>query len=152
MTQGVAMSRSFKTLVGLVALTSAILFSAAAASQYWFLRHQLRQKSSDELRSLSDDMREDIAYTDGWNLEGYRRTTTGADIYTVLTSGGTVIDLQGYREGMLSRVSLPFHAEYDKALRFTSEVGETWNIYIHELKRWTRRTRYESGDASTEVE
>lgn len=78
-------------------------------------------------------MREDIAYTDAWNLEGYRRTTSGPDIYVVLTSGRTLIDLHGYRESMLSRVDLPFRVEYDRPIQFTSDVDETWYLYIHRL-------------------
>jgi hypothetical protein len=126
-------SRSFKSLVGFVALISAILFTAAAMSQYRFLRHQLRQSSRDELRSLAEGMRDDIAYSDSWDLEGYRRTTSGADIYVVLTAGGTVVDLYGYREGMLSSVSLPFPVEFDHPFTFTSDVGETWKLYMHKL-------------------
>jgi hypothetical protein len=78
-------------------------------------------------------MREDLAYTDAWHLEGYRRTTTGPDIYVVLTSDGTLIDLHGYLEGMLPRVFLPFGVEYDRPFRFTSDVAETWNLYVHSL-------------------
>jgi hypothetical protein len=78
-------------------------------------------------------MREDLAYTDAWHLEGYRRTTTGPDVYVVLTSDGTLIDLHGYLKGMLARVSLPFGVEYDRPFRFTSDVAETWNLYVHPL-------------------
>jgi hypothetical protein len=127
------MSRSLKSLVGLVALISAILFSAVAASQYWFLRHQLRKKGSNELRSLSEDVLENIAYTEAWNLEGYRRTTSGPDIYVIETFNGTLIDLGGYEDGMLAHVSLPFRVEYDRPFSFESDVGETWNLYVHRL-------------------
>ena len=41
-------------------------------------------------------MREDIAFEDAWNLQGYRRTTEGPDIYVVVTKTGTVVDIHGY--------------------------------------------------------
>jgi hypothetical protein len=78
------MSRSFRSLLGTVALASAVLFTAVAGGQYWFLSHQLRQKANDELSDLAEGMKEDLAYTDSWNLQGYRRTTSGPDIYLVV--------------------------------------------------------------------
>jgi hypothetical protein len=90
------MSRSFKSLVGTVALISAILFTTVAAGQYLFLTHQLRQRTRDELRDLAEGMLEDIAFEDAWNLQGYRRTTEGPDIYVVVTKTGTVVDTHGY--------------------------------------------------------
>jgi hypothetical protein len=127
------MSRSFRSLVGIVALISAALFSAVAGGQYWFLSHQLRKETTDNLQSLSDDMREDIAFSDAWNLEGYRRISSGPDIYVLLTSNGTLIDFHGYQQGMLSRVSFPFRFEYQRPFQFSSEVGEKWNLYVHRL-------------------
>jgi hypothetical protein len=127
------MSRSLRSLVGIVALVSAVLFSSVAAGQYFFLSHQLRKETTDDLRALSEGMREDIAFSDAWSLEGYRRITSGPDIYLILTSKGTIIDVHGYQEGMLSRVSLPFGFDYDLPFQFTSDVGEKWNLYVHRL-------------------
>jgi len=126
------MSRSFRSLVGIVALISAILFTAVAAGQYWFLSHQLRQETTDDLKTMSEGLRNDIAFSDGWNLEGYRRITSAPEIYFVLTSNGTLVDFHGYK-GMLPKVSFPFRFEYDRPFQFTSDVGEMWNLYVHRL-------------------
>src|ERR1700680_630663 len=99
------MSKSFKSLLWTVALVSALLFTAAAVGQYFFLSYQLRQRASDELSDLTEGMKQDIAFNDSWNLEGYRRTSTGADIYVVLAENGTLVDTGGYLKGMVSHVS-----------------------------------------------
>src|SRR5713101_9435300 len=127
------LSRSFRSLLGTVALVSAVLFTAVAGGQYWFLSHQLLEKANNELSRLADGMKQDIAYADSWNLQGYRRTTNGPDIYLVVTDDGTLIDSHGYLPGMVLLVSLPFSVEYDRPFRFTSNVGETWNFYVHKL-------------------
>ncbi|HKN00574.1 MAG TPA: ATP-binding protein [Candidatus Binataceae bacterium] len=127
------MSRGFRSLVGIVALISAVLFTAVAAGQYWFLSHQLRQQTTDDLKTMSEDLRDDIAFSDAWNLEGYRRITSAPEIYFVLTSNGTLVDLHGY-QGMLPKVSFPFRFEYDRPFQFTSDIGEKWNLYVHRLR------------------
>ena len=126
------MSRSFRSLVGIVALISAVLFSAVGTGQYWFLSHQLRQQTTDDLKTMSEDLRDDLAFSDSWNLEGYRRITSAPEIYLVLTSEGTLIDFHGH-QGVLPKVSLPFQFEYDHPFQFTSDVGEKWNLYVHQL-------------------
>ena len=126
------MSRSFRSLVGTIALVSAVSFTAVAAGQYWFISHQLRQETTDDLKTMSADLRDDIAFSDAWSLEGYRRITSAPEIYFVLTSNGTVVDFHG-QQGMLPKVSFPFRFEYDRPFQFTSEVGEKWNLYVHRL-------------------
>jgi len=127
------MSRSFKSLVSIIALASALLFTALAAGQYLFLNYQRHQSTRDDLQTLADGMQEDIAFTDAWNLQGYRRTTEGPDIYVVVTDSGMLVDTHGYLPGMLSRVSLPFRFDFDRPFKFASAVGENWNLYVHKL-------------------
>jgi hypothetical protein len=62
------MSKSFKSLLGVVAMVSALLFSAVAVGQYLFLSYQLRQRATDELSDLTEGMKRDIAFNDSWNL------------------------------------------------------------------------------------
>ena len=78
-------------------------------------------------------MRDQIAFGDTWNLQGYRRTTEGPDIYLVIALNGTLIDTHDYLPGMVSQVSLPFVFQYDRPFRFSSDVGEDWNLYVHSL-------------------
>ncbi len=58
------MSRGFGSLLGAVAAIFAVLFTAVAAGQYWFLNHQLRQKTNDELMDSAEQTREDIGFAD----------------------------------------------------------------------------------------
>jgi Putative DNA-binding domain len=127
------MSRSFRSIIGTAAFVLALLFTAAGAGQYWFVHWQLHQETKSDLWDSAEDMRDQIAFAETWNLQGYRRTTEGPDIYLVMAENGTLIDTHGYLRGMLSRVSVPFRFEYDRPVRFASDVGETWNLYVHKL-------------------
>ena len=51
-----------------------------------------------------------------------------------MAQSGTLIDTHGYLRGMVSQVSLPFAFEYDHPVRFLSDVGEDWNLYVHKLR------------------
>jgi hypothetical protein len=58
------MSKSFRTLIGTVALIFALLFTAAAIAQYWFLRRGLNAGKDSYLRSSAEEMRDQIAFVD----------------------------------------------------------------------------------------
>ena len=113
------MSRSFRSVVGIAAFVFAALFTTAGVGQYVFVRWQLHQETKNDLWDLAEDMRDQIAFSETWNLQGYRRTTEGPDIYILMAKNGTLIDTHGYLRGMLSQVSLPVRFEYDRA-RFIS--------------------------------
>jgi|HubBroStandDraft_5_1064220.scaffolds.fasta_scaffold296248_1 hypothetical protein len=145
------MSKSFKSLLGTVALVSALLFTAVAAGQYLFLNYQLQQRATDELSDLTEGMKQDIAFTDSWNLQGYRRTSTGADIYVVLADNGTLIDTGGYLKGMVSHVSMPFRFEYERPFQVASDIGEIWSLYVHIAEPSAWRIYSRSNDLKVSV-
>jgi Putative DNA-binding domain len=128
-----AMTRTFRTLVGTAALIFALLFTTAALAQYWFLRRGLNAEEDSYLRSSAEEMRERIGYVDTWNLQGYRRTTEGPGVYIAVAQNGTLIDTFGCPRSMLFRVSLPFVFEYGRPFRFSSDVGEDWDLYVRKL-------------------
>jgi Putative DNA-binding domain len=128
------MSRSFRSLFGSAALIFAVLFTTVGVGQYWFLRWQLSQETKNDLWDLAEYTRDQIAFADTWNLQGYRRASEGPDIFLVMAQNGTLIDTHGYLRGMVSQVSLPFTFEYDHPVRFLSDVGEDWNFYVHKLR------------------
>jgi hypothetical protein len=35
---------------------------------------------------------------------------------------------------MLGRVSLPFRFDFDRPFKFSSDVGENWNLHVHKLR------------------
>lgn len=127
------MSKSFRTLVGAAALIFALLFTMAAFAQYWFLRRGLNAEEDSYLRSSAEQVRDQIAFADSWNLQGYRRSTEGPGVYVVAARNGTLIDTFGCSRSMLFPVSLPFAFEYDRPFSFSSDVGEDWNLYVHRL-------------------
>lgn len=127
------MSKSFGSLLATAAFLFALLFTAAAFAQYGFLRWKLRDETQSDLRELAEETRDQIAFADNWNLLGYRRWTEGPDTYFVMAQNGTLIDTHGYLQSMFSRVSLPFRVEYDHPIKFSSDVGEDWTLYMHRL-------------------
>jgi len=119
------MSRSFRSLVGTAALIFAVLFTIVGGGQYWFLRWQLNQKNANYHEATANDLSNQIAFTDHWDLQNYRRTPGAPENYVVLAQNGTLIDESGNSlEAMNTRVSLPFALVYDRPVHFLSDVGE----------------------------
>jgi hypothetical protein len=75
---------------------------------------------------LTEGMKRDIAFNDSWSLEGYRRTSTGADIYVILAGDGTLIDTEGYLKGMVDHVSMRFRFEYERLFNFRAKKESRW--------------------------
>jgi hypothetical protein len=128
------MSKTFRSVVGTAALVFAVLFTIVGVAQYWFLHWQLYQETKSDLTEQAENTRDLIAFEDTWNLQSYRQSTEGPPIGLVMAQSGTLIDTQGYLRGMISQVSLPFAVEYDHPVRFLSEVGEDWHLYVHKLR------------------
>jgi len=128
------MPNSFRRLVGTIALVFAVLFTTVGLGQYWFLRWQLHEETTNDLQHLAEEMRDQIAFSETWNLQSYRRTTEGPDVYFVIAQNGTLVDTHGYLPGMLSHVSIPFTFQYDRSAPFSSDVGEDWDLYVHKLR------------------
>jgi hypothetical protein len=117
----------------MIGLAFAILFTALGVLQYSFLRYELRDRTKADLQDYADEMHDEIAYENEWNLEGYHRSSEGPETYVVLSSDGTLIDTHGFLGPMLSHVTLPFSSDRDRVITFHSEVGEDWRLYIHDL-------------------
>ncbi len=125
------MSTSFRRFVGTFALVFAFVFTALAVTQYWFVGWRLHETTRDELWDEAESLDEDIAFRKGWDLAGYRRSTTAPNMYLFLSQTGTVIDTAGFIRGLVTRVSFPFAVEYDRPFRAKSDVGEEWLLYVH---------------------
>jgi hypothetical protein len=72
----------------------AVFFSAAAAGQYWFVRHKLHESRRSELWNWAEGVREAVAYGQNWNLTGFRRTTQIPDTTLLQSRSGTLIDAE----------------------------------------------------------
>ncbi len=126
------MSKNLRSL-WMIGLGFGILFTLVAAGQYAFLRYQIDKETTQDLLSGADEMREDIVSAEPWNLEGYRNSTSGPDTYIVIAANGTLIDTHGFQSRMLPGASVPFPEKFDQILKYTSDVKENWNLYIHKL-------------------
>jgi hypothetical protein len=127
------MSSSFRSLLVTVALVFAVLFAVVALGQYMFVRHQLNQQTREDLSSGADELNEELAFRDHWDLSGYRRTSEAPERYLVRSENGTIIDTGGYPAGLAVPVSLPFRFQDDQPFRLTSDLGEEWLLFVHRL-------------------
>jgi hypothetical protein len=130
------MAKSSRALLTKIAVIFAVLFSAAAAGQYWFVSHQLQENTRTLLWKEADAISQDIAFKSAWNLMGYRRVSEEgtADMYTIVSATGTVVDAVSYAPGILAKARFPFTFKYDQPFRAMSDVGEEWLFYVHKLK------------------
>jgi hypothetical protein len=126
------MSKDLRSL-WMIGLGFGILFTLVAIGQYAFLRYQIDEETTQELMGGASEMRDDIVSTDPWNLEGYRNSTSGPDTYIVVAANGTLIDTHGFQSKMLSIASVPFPHKVDQLVKYTSDIEENWNLYVHKL-------------------
>ena len=126
------MSKNLRSL-WMIGLGFGILFTVVAVGQYAFLRYQIDRETTLDLLSGADEMRDDILSAEPSNLEGYRNSTSGPDTYIVIAANGTLIDTHGFQPRMFPDASVPFPKKFDQIIKYTSEVKENWNLYIHKL-------------------
>jgi hypothetical protein len=107
----------------------AILFSAVAWLQYWFVSSQLRHSNIDQIDDWADQITEFVDYKDRWDLSGYRRSNPQAPIYYIVTPDGFLADEVGLNEGMMPPVSFGQPMLFDQPFDLVSKIGERWRLY-----------------------
>jgi len=94
--------RRGRLLIALIGL--AVIFSGVAAIQHWFVHRQVYHTASQELSSWAEQVADEVAYRDKWDLEGYRQSAIPVPAWYVLTRDGLVIDIEGFIPGIFGRV------------------------------------------------
>jgi hypothetical protein len=125
------MSRTRIVLVSLVFF--AILFTAIAILQYWFVRHKLRQTVGQQLDYWADDLSTILNHGDQLDVAALRRTAPEASAFVVLASDGTVIETHGFVKGSIIYAALPVGLAYDHLVQVKSSLGEKWNVLAHKV-------------------
>jgi hypothetical protein len=114
--------RLLVTLIGL-----ALIFSAVAVFQHWFVHRQVYQTTTQELSSWAEQIAGEIAYEDKWDLKGYRQANILAPTWYVLTRDGLIIDIDGlFIPGIFGRAYGPDDSVFHG---LPTEVGETWRLF-----------------------
>jgi hypothetical protein len=104
------------------------IFVSMAVVQRWFIHAHLYQTSKQELASWSEQVANEIAYRDRWDLGGYRRASITAPSWYIIAKDGLIVDVEGFIPGLFGKVELPDEAIFSRPQTVTSAVGETWRL------------------------
>jgi Putative DNA-binding domain len=106
----------------------AVLFTLCAFAQYVHVTHQNRAATEADLESAAALIRQEIAFTNSWNLTGFRRAEFAAGSYFVFTQDGLQIEMGEFIPGLIDRVALIDESFYEKPKTITTQVGEKWRL------------------------
>jgi len=123
--------RKGRLLVALIGL--ALIFSAVALVQHWFVHRQVYQTTVQELSLWADQVADEIAYRDKWDLRGYRQAAIPAPAWNVLTRDGLIIDIDGFIPGIFGPVYAPDNSIFAEPISWQTEVGENWRVFGRKL-------------------
>jgi hypothetical protein len=86
-----------------------------------------------EQEAWAKDIAAEVAYTDTWNLSGYRNASIMVSAWYVVTSSGLVVDIEGYIPGLFKTAKLPYDAPFESPKNVISELGEPWRVLARKL-------------------
>jgi hypothetical protein len=109
------------------------IFTGIALVQMMVVRHQSWAALRREQEAWVKDIAAEVAYTDKWNLNGYRNASIVVPAWYVVTSSGLVVDIEGYMPGIFRTASLPPSAPFESPKTIISELGEAWRILARKL-------------------
>ncbi len=110
------------------AVIFAFLFTLCAVAQYVFVNRQIRVATETTLEAVAIQIAREIAFSNRWNLTGYRRAEFGGEHYYVLTADGFHVDMGGFVAGLVDRVALINGSISGKPKTVITPVGETWRL------------------------
>jgi hypothetical protein len=123
--------------IRLSALVFAILFSAGAAAQYWFVHYQSANVARRELSAWGKELEEELGDGASWNLRKFRQSDWTAPGCFLYTTNGLLLDIEGFVPGFLPPVSLPNRLAAGTPFDFTSAAGEKWRILEEKIEGGT---------------
>jgi len=116
-----------------LAFILAALFTLSGLTQYSYVTRKNRLTTKAELRPGADRIRQELAFTNSWNLSGFRRSEFTVPNYFILTRDGFQIEMGDFVPGLIDRVALVDDSIYEKPKTVTTEVGEKWRLFAKKL-------------------
>ena len=107
----------------------AALFTMCALAQYLYVAHQNRATTEAELEPLAGEIGQEIAFTNSWNLTGFRHSQFAAGSYFVFTQEGFQIEMGEFIPGLIDRVAVSDESIYEKPKTVTTPLGEKWRLW-----------------------
>jgi len=115
------------------AIILAPVFTALAFIQICIVRHEAWDALRQEQSGWEKDVAAEIAYADGWNLQGYRNASLAVPAWYIVTSNGQVVDIEGYVQGVFTTASLPYNSVFHDPDDVTTTTGEKWRLFARKL-------------------
>lgn len=110
-------------------LIVAPLFTLFAIAQAFFVHHETWATLREEQANWAQEIKNQIAYRDAWNLEGYRRASISAPGWYVLTTNGLIIDIEGFLPEFFPIAKVLDETVVLGPKTIIPETGEKWRIY-----------------------
>jgi len=115
-------------------LLLAPLFTFIALLQMITVRHGAWSAMQKEQEAWANDIASEIAYTNRWNLRGYRNASIVAPAWYVITSNGIVIEIEGYVSGVFQNAKFPYASAFEEPQSIDSEIGESWRTFAKRIQ------------------
>jgi hypothetical protein len=115
----------------------AFLFSALAAAQYLFVRHQLFSAAWSDVVESSTQVADQIVSTNGLDMEAVRNAFFPVREWYVVGMNGTIIDLEGAHPDIVGSVALPLATVFNAPRASISAFGESWRMFARKLNGGT---------------
>jgi len=106
----------------------AALFTLCAFAQYFFITGQIRATAQTEMETAASRIKQEIAFTNSWDLIGWRHAEFPAGIYYIFTPEGFQIENGGYVPGLITRVAPIDDSAQQEPTTVRTPVGETWRL------------------------
>jgi hypothetical protein len=119
--------RSGRLLVVFLFLT--LVFVLAAVVQGWFVRTQLDRTTKQELATWAAVVAKEVAYTDKWDLSGYRNASIFAPNWHIISKDGLIVDVEGFLPGLFGKVEPPPQTIFERPETITTSIGESWRLF-----------------------
>jgi hypothetical protein len=109
------------------------VWAGLALLQLWYIHLHLMRTTHLDLESYAKDIATEIAYTNGWNPSGCRRASIVAPAWFVVTSVGTIIDVEGFVPGLLGRAANSDESIFASRKTVETEAGEKRRLFGKKL-------------------
>lgn len=116
------------------AVALAVLFTVCAFAQYLHVTRQNRAATEAELESTAGRISQELAFTNSWNLTGFRHAELAASSYFIFTRDGFQIEMGEFIPGLIERVALIDDSIYEKPKTVATPVGEKWRLLGKKVK------------------
>jgi class 3 adenylate cyclase len=116
-----------------VSFLLAAFFSLTAGLQYWFIKTQVLNVVTTDLREGIESVRRAVNLQEGFNTARFNRADVTAGNYFVVSKSGSVIDIESFSAGPvpgIADVELPFPLDsvLGRPVPVKSEFGEQWRV------------------------